>query len=373
LNEIRLCKNRCIFCFIDQLPKGLRKTLYIKDDDYLLSFIHGNFITLTNVTEGDLSDIIKTKIGPLYVSVHSMDPVVRETIFRDKKHYKSLRNLKKLDEAGIKTNIQIVLIPKINDGDDLKKTLTILLRDYINIESIGIVPVGVTRYNKNKRLKPFERDQAKMIIELIEKLKRAVGGRASNKVFLSDEFYLISDISLPPFEDYGDFYQINNGIGKSAYFMHDVIVSLEKQKACLDVIDTSKKILLITSEYGIKIIKQVIKKIKSSICKNYVIPYEEISLDSLEVKNNFLGGNVKATGLLSGADVSNAFSRINNNKYISIIIPNSIFNNEGLTLDGYTRNDIGSLGENVKIIPESGKDLVSTIYKNMENSRKDLD
>lgn len=350
---------------MDQLPRGLRKTLYIKDDDYLLSFMHGNFITLTNIKDSDIKRIIKHRIEPLYISVHSMDPTIREKIFGNKIHGKGLDYLKILDEAGIRTNIQIVLMPGINDGRDLKNTLYMLTNDYLNIESIGIVPVGVTKYNKDKRLRPVEKQLAKAVIDMVKDLRRRGGRRVSGKVFLSDEFYLISGTSFPPFSHYGNFPQINNGIGKSPDFLRDLKIYLNKNKVSRIPENRPGRILLITSEYGINIIRQAIDAIKAHIIKKDPASQGKIIIDALDVKNNFLGGNVKVTGLLSGEDILNTIRILGKDKYNTILIPDSVFNEDGLTLDGYSMKNISSPGKSVKIVPDNGKGLASSILEEL--------
>ncbi|MEA2016519.1 MAG: DUF512 domain-containing protein, partial [Actinomycetota bacterium] len=146
--NIKTCNNNCIFCFVKQLPRNLRSTLYVKDDDFLLSYMYGNFITLTNIGKKDLERIVRYRLEPLFVSVHSLDREVREVVFGNKKNMKGIENLKFLDKNGIKTNIQIVLCPGINDGNNMRNTLLNLITGYRNIMSIGIVPVGITKYNR---------------------------------------------------------------------------------------------------------------------------------------------------------------------------------------------------------------------------------
>ena len=157
IKKIKKCCNKCIFCFIDQLPVNLRSSLYLKDDDYLESFKHGNFITLTNLNKKDIENIIKYNLSPLYISFHSVDEKVRNLLFGNKNHKKSLNILKILDENKIKTHIQIVLCPGINDGSNLLNTLNFLTCNFKNILSIGIVPVGITKYNKNSLLLSFNK------------------------------------------------------------------------------------------------------------------------------------------------------------------------------------------------------------------------
>jgi putative radical SAM enzyme (TIGR03279 family) len=348
---------------VEQLPPGLRQSLYVKDDDYLQSFMHGNFITLTNLSGRDIEKIIKHRIEPLHISIHSMVPGVREKLFGNRNSMKAVEYFRQLDDAGIRTNIQIVLIPGLNDGKDLENTIETLAGRYKNIESVGIVPVGITRFNKNIDIRPVTENEAKQTLEIIERLKVRPGDIVSSITFLSDEFYLIAGTGLPIYESYGNFPQINNGIGKSADFLNDIKTGCEKYRDSILTKRKPERILIVTSEYGEKIIKEAVKIISSSYNRKNILIYKDISIDTFTVKNDFFGGNVKATGLLAGIDIKNKFSRLDTEDYTSILIPDSIFNTEGLTLDGFTKQSISSLEKNVKIIPEDGKSLMAVLNK----------
>ena len=227
MRKIKLCYNNCIFCFVDQLPCKLRQTLYVKDDDYLLSFTDGNFTTLTNASSADLRKIIKYRLEPLYVSVHSLNERIRDIIFSHKKNMAGLKNLRMLDENNIKTNIQIVLCPGINDGTDLIETLSRLLTEFINVISVGIVPVGITRYNSSKGLKSFDKRNAIKTIESVNGLKTNKNAlKNPGRIYLSDEFYILAGTDFPAYKNYGDFYQLENGIGKSTDFLKQARDSL---------------------------------------------------------------------------------------------------------------------------------------------------
>jgi len=348
------------------MPPGLRPSLYVKDDDYMQSFLNGNFITLTNINKEDISEIIKHRIGPLNISMHSMDPVIRERIFGNRGHSRGLKHLKHLDKAGVKTNIQIVLLPGINDGKDLENTIEALCLKYENIESVGIVPVGITKFNSNSELSAVDKKSAEEVLSLVDKMKGLHGEKVSDKVYLSDEFYLIAGRKIPPFKSYGKFLQINNGIGKSADFLNDIGIFFKKRP----LPDKSKKevtrVLLVTSEYGKKILKQGIGLLEGYLSESGTPLSGKITIDMLEVKNSFFGGNVKVTGLLTGEDIIKSLNQADTGTYCSILIPDPIFNNDGLTLDGYEKDSISSAAKNVKIVPEEGKDLVNEIFKSVD-------
>ncbi len=370
MNKIKTCKNKCIFCFIAQLPDNLRPTLYIKDDDYIESFSHGNFITLTNVSKNDIEKIIKFKIEPLHISVHSFNPDIRNIIFGNSKTVSAIDNLFNLDKNGVRTNIQIVLCPGINDKNDLKNTLDILTGNFEKVLSIGIVPVGITKYNTNPLLKPFDRNSSKKLINFIHEYrqtnKRAPGAK---KVYLSDEFYLIAGYEFPETKEYGRFLQIQNGIGKSSDFQNDFekeINRLEKEH-CREINPFKSRLaeirkttsLVITSEYGAVVLERSIKYLKTVLEKNSLKYKNTVQLKI--VKNIFFGGNVKVTGLLAGKDILDILGGVNPDNYKNILIPKIIFNHDGMTLDDINIDVFKHYDPSIKIVKDTGKDLVKNL------------
>gem|GEM_PF-1055306 len=385
--KLRKCKNNCIFCFINQLPKGLRKTLYVKDDDYIESYTNGNFITLTNLEIKDIQKIIKFKIEPLYISIHSFDKKIREILFNFKNsenNEKSLKFFKILDDNRIRTNIQIVLCPGINDGIDLKNTLDILIKNYKNILSIGIVPVGITKFNKSNLLVPYDKVRSLELIKFIENFKKEnKKNKNIKKIFLSDEFYILAGKSFPLYSSYGKFLQIQNGIGKVANFLNEVEselkkINISKELEKINKIDLTvgkcknfKKYLIITSEYGFHPIKLAIDKViklfnqfNISFLNN--INFEK-NIEILPVKNNFFGGNVKVTALLTAVDIVNTLKKTKLNLYDKIFIPSCILNYDSLTLDGYKKDFFIKLSSNIKIIPEDGHSFVNHVILSFFN------
>lgn len=398
IKKIKKCCNKCIFCFIDQLPENLRSSLYIKDDDYLESFKHGNFITLTNLNKKDIENIIKYNLSPLYISFHSAEEKVRNLLFGNENHKKSLSILKTLDENKIKTHIQIVLCPGINDGNNLLDTLNFLTCNFKNILSVGIVPVGITKYNKNSLLIQFNKVKSKKLINIINQYKNIKS--ENSKIFLSDEFYIIADCELPDYKYYGNFPQIENGIGLCRNFIHEIdyyllkynkkIISLikDKQKECYKrkneyykegqpkkekIFKTGQniqiKILVLTSEYFFKIMLEQVEKIKNFVNKNYLNLNFNFKVN--KIKNNFFGGNVKVAGLLTYYDFIQYFNNneaINKNKnknshFDKILIPDIIFNNDGLTLDDKTIKDFLKISSNIRFIKPEGKSFIKEIFE----------
>lgn len=345
------------------MPPGLRKTLYIKDDDFMQSYTSGNFITLTNLKKNEIDKIIKFRLEPLHISVHSFDIKIRNILFGNEKNQKALEYLNDLDRNKIRTNIQIVLCPGINDWRDLENTLLRLTNNFNYIRSIGIVPVGITKYNKKKELKSFNKKKS---IELINKLEDFKNKHKKNKkikkIFLSDEFYILANYCFPVYDSYGRFYQIQNGIGKSANFLNEIEKFLSKpENEKLFLYQAVNNILIVTSVYGKKVLRDAVKIIKEKFLNKGLIFRNKIEL--LAVKNEFLGGNVKVTGLLSRLDIIFALQNKNLKKYNKVLIPENIFNTWGLTLDNYKKKDIERNDKKIKIICEDGKSFLKEVLK----------
>jgi len=365
LDKIKTCANKCIFCFIDQLPDNLRPTLYIKDDDYIESYTSGNFITLTNLAGKDIEKIIRFRIEPLHVSIHSFDQSVREIIFGNSKSISGIDAFYKLDKNAIRTNIQIVLCPGINDGTDLENTLAILINEFKNILSIGIVPVGITSFNRNRLLKSFNGELSKKLTDFTDDFRNAnKNNRNSKKIFLSDEFYIMACSDFPEYRYYGRFLQIQNGIGKSADFINDFNKeAMKANNAAAGVCNSrtkktaGKKTLILTSEYGENVLKRMFLfyRNKMELLNGIKVP------DIIAVKNNFFGGNVKITGLLSGKDIIEKIYSLDIEKYKSILIPEIIFNKDGLTIDDLRIEDLKKASPLIIPVRDSGKELYRTL------------
>jgi len=325
--------------------------------------MHGNFITLTNISENDIEKIIKYRLEPLYVSVHTLDKGLRNIIFRNKDHWKGLLNLKRLDEARIGTNIQIVLVFGLNDGKNLIDTLKGLLKDFKNIISIGIVPAGITRYNKQQTLKPFNIGAVNNTIEIVDKFNKDNYGPDGKKaVFLSDEFYIMAGIDLPIYESYGDFNQIENGIGKTIDFLYGIESSIKALDAKINSFPgQGGKSLMVSSEYGTVAIKKAIEIIINNSFTKSQLKMIMDSMETLTVHNDFLGGNVRVTGLLAGCDIINNLKKIDSSKYDNIFIPDCIFNEEGFSIDNLSRDNIMETCNNINLVDEGSKSFINCI------------
>ena len=290
------CVNKCIFCFIDQLPKGMRKSLYFKDDDSRLSFLHGNYITLTNLDRHDIDRIIEMHISPVNISVHTTDPELRRKMMLNPRAGEVLEYLGVLHEASIKMRGQIVLCRGINDGDALIKTMRDLEALYPDMESVSIVPAGLTAFREGLYpLEPFTPEECADVIKTVEGFGAECLEKHGTRIFFaSDEFYVKSGTPLPPFEYWEDFTQIENGVGMLSSFEHEFNLAL------LDLTDDEKMtggrtVSVATGEASYDMIK--------TLCDSLCSVCDELTVNVYKIKNNFFGGGVTVTGLLTGADL----------------------------------------------------------------------
>lgn len=288
------CKNKCIFCFIDQLPEGLRETLYFKDDDSRLSFLFGNYITLTNLTEHEIERIIKMHISPVNISVHTVNPELRCKMMNNRFAGEALSVIKRFDEAGIRMNFQLVLVPGYNDGEELRRSLT-ELSSYKNVECIASVPVGLTKFRKGlTEIEPFSRKTALEVIRITDEVgAENIENRQNRLVYAADEFYLKAEKPIPDAEEYGDFPQLDNGVGMWALF--------EKESDdALNTVSPPEKATSITCVTGVAaypLIKRTIDKAKDR--------WHNLECNVYAIENNFFGEKITVAGLVTGGDITN--------------------------------------------------------------------
>lgn len=293
LDEEKSCKNKCIFCFIDQLPSGMRQTLYYKDDDARLSFLFGNYITMTNMGQDDISRIIKYHMSPVNVSVHTTNPKLRVKMLNNKFAGDILAKMKAFSDSGITLNAQIVLCKGINDGKELERTLTDLSTLMPMLNSISIVPVGLTRYRDDlAALVPFDSVSAIDVISQVEKWQLYFLEKTmSRRVYLSDEWYLMSGTPLPDYNHYEDFPQIENGIGMTSLFVEEFneALSLEKSR------QIDRTVSVVTGNLAYSFISDLADQ-----AENY---FPGLNVFVHNIDNNFFGNTVTVTGLLTGNDI----------------------------------------------------------------------
>ena len=326
-DKVKRCQNSCIFCFIDQLPEGLRPSLYLKDDDYRLSFLYGNYITLTNIGEQELDKIVRYRLSPLYISVHSTQDDIRLKLVRNRKTLSLLDKLSYLIEKDIFLNIQIVLIPGINDQDVLEQTILDLFSFHGGIISVAVVPVGLTQYRKGLYpLRKFTKSEMLYTISQIEKFQSIFREKIGKGfVYLADEFYLEADYPLPNINYYDTFSQIEDGVGMSRIFIDEIKTILKKKKGEKKY----KKIGSVTGKLGKKALNQI---------RPYVKKYlPNISLSLIDVENNFFGNSITVTGLLTGRDIINTL-KFMKEKFDKILIPDIVLNSNDKFLDDMNKN-----------------------------------
>ncbi|NLW31255.1 MAG: DUF512 domain-containing protein [Fibrobacter sp.] len=327
-SPINTCKNRCIFCFIDQMPPGLRKGLYIKDEDLRHSFLNGNYVTLSSATSDDLEKVAKIGLSPLFISVHATDTDIRNRMLRNNKAPAILEQLKFLEGSGIRFHTQIVLCPGYNDGKVLKKTICDLFNFKNSLLSVAIVPVGLTRFRKSK-IQNVNQDIALKVCNEINALSDKYLIRDGvRKLFLADEFFIKADLPIPVDSYYEDYPQIQNGIGLVRQLMDQAaFCKIDAVKAKKNI-DRDKKLVL-TSKSAYPFLKRIVSDFKNS--------FPEFNTSVLMVENSFFGDSVTVAGLLTAADVIKTLKKSpQKNNYEKIILPSVMFNYAGFTLDGYS-------------------------------------
>ncbi len=337
------CANRCIFCFIDQLPKGLRPSLYFKDDDARMSFLLGNYISLTNLSDEDADRIIRMRVSPLNVSVHTTNPELRTMMLQNKRGGESLKYLKKFLEAGLTVNCQIVLCPNINDGAELESTLSDLCQ--WGAASVSVVPVGITRYREGLYpLTPMDRDCARRNIGIIERFR---GGRTD--VCASDEMFLRAELDIPPEEYYGTFSQLENGVGLMALteseFMSALRLETPESIPGPRTIATGKA----AESFIRRLVEEAVKK------------YPSLDCEVVGVENEFFGKTVDVAGLITGGDLIRTLKGRVKGK---LIIPDVMLRHgETVFLDDVSLDTLeNELGCAVTVYPADGNGLYDALF-----------
>ncbi|NLW70810.1 MAG: DUF512 domain-containing protein [Eubacteriaceae bacterium] len=351
IDKTKLCANKCIFCFLDQMPKGLRESLYVRDDDYRLSFLYGNYITLTNVSDTQLERIIEMKLSPLYISVHTTNPSLREKMMKNPKSGRIMEQLRKLREGGIEFNLQFVLCPGINDGQELIYSMNDMMELVGSIKSLSCVPVGLTGLRETLYpLSGFSEKQAGDVIDIMSYYGLKARKIDSEVCFCaSDEFYFLAGRDIPTEIYYKDYLQFENGVGMARSFEDSAEeflrdnpdLNLEKANYCL-----------ITGVLGKKALGGIVERI-NSVCS--------CKLELMAVKNDFFGGNVTASGLVCGCDIIKQVKE--SLKGRTVFIPeNMLKEDEDIFLDGLTLGELEeALGAKLIVTPSDGYGFLSKV------------
>ncbi len=327
-DQLKSCQNKCVFCFIDQQPEKLRPTLLLKDDDYRFSFLQGSFITLTNLTKKELKRIIELKLSPLNISVHTTNPDLRIKMMGNKNAGKILELLSELAQNGIEFNTQVVLCPKINDGQELDRTINDLLEFFPELISIGVVPVGLTKYRKNLfKLTTFEKEGSYHVLKQITKWQQKIEKEyGQNILYASDEFYLTTGERIPSYQEYHGFPQLENGIGLTRLLWNE----LKEIEPLLPKQVENKNIGLITGRLGKLALRPVIERFRK---------IKGLDVSPLTIRNYFFGETVTVTGLITGQDIIKGLYELNRLPKI-VIIPTVMLNDNHLFLDNFKVEDI---------------------------------
>ena len=323
IDEPKSCRNKCIFCFIDQLPKGMRDTCYFKDDDYRLSFLQGNYVTMTNMTDADIDRILKYNIPRINISVHTTNPELRQKMLSNKNAGKIMDYLKRLADGGLNINAQIVLCPDFNDKDELDRTIKDIASLGFSVESVSIVPVGLSDHRSGLTdIKPFTKETATSVISQVKKWQTKFKEEFGvNLFYLADEFYLTAGLPFPDYEEYDGFPQIENGVGLCASLIYEFNDALSKSKT------PKRKKTVATGFSAYPVIKSLADKLEGDkIC---VIP----------IKNNFFGSKITVSGLLTGTDIIEQLKDKDLGEVL--LLPSSLLrHNEDVLLDNTTISDI---------------------------------
>lgn len=369
-DQLRTCDNHCSFCFIYQLPPGMRPSLYLKDDDYRLSFLYGNFTTLTRFTESDLERVITEGLSPLNVSIHATDPEIRSSLLRNRRGATSLRWLRALLDHGIEVHGQLVICPGINDGAVLEDTLCGILDQYATLASVHAVPLGISKFNKEPGLRLHTQAEAEAVVDTVEGWQETflttIGRRM---VFAADEYYLMAGRPFPPVANYEDFCQHENGIGMARTFERELLglaenptevasgffswvegAPAEGYRAPRTVESKPGAISLrpreaapvgvLTSEYGARVLSELLPGVLAELGRSDV--------RIIPVANEFFGGNTAVTGLMVGADLTRVLAeQPQGHRYL---LPDVCLS-KGVFLDGTSPAD---LPRPVEILPTNG-------------------
>ncbi len=370
-DQVRTCDNHCEFCFIYQLPPGMRKSLYVKDDDYRLSFLYGNFTTLTRFTEADLERVITERLSPLYVSIHATDPEVRVRMLRNRRGATSLRWLRALLANGIEVHGQVVVCPGINDGEVLEDTLAGILDEYPELTTAAVVPLGVSRYSHEPSMRAHTRDEAQAVVDTVEKWQGAFL-RAVRRplVYAADEYYLLADRAFPGLDRYGDLSQHENGIGMVRAFEAELIgaapvadgdLGRGAQSGFFQSVDGAPAegyraprapgsltllprrdapVAVLTGEYGARVLAPLVHEFAPGV-------------RIVTVTNEYFGGNIGVAGLMVGEDIARTLAAEPDRARYRWLLPDVCLSG-GRFLDGLEPADLPVA---VEIIPTDGISL----------------
>ena len=353
MDRQRSCRNKCVFCFIDQLPSGMRESLYFKDDDSRLSFLFGNYITLTNLSQREADRIIKMKISPINISVHTTNPEIRCRMIGNHFAGDCLRYLYQFAEAGIKLNCQLVLCHGWNDGEELERTLRDLLPLYPSVQSIALVPLGVTKFREGLTpLTPYTAETALEVVRAAERWGEQMQKQHGERIcYAADEFYLKAGLPIPDAAFYGAFDQLENGVGLIANFREEFLFALEDVSGD----EETHSGTLITGVSFAPFLEELLDGLRRK-CHN-------LTCKVAAIRNDFFGESINVAGLVTGGDILKQLR----GKELGgrLLVPDTMLRHEGdLFLDNVSLKDLErELGVPVSVVPDDGGELLKLILR----------
>ena len=351
MSEYRSCRNKCVFCFIDQMPPGMRETLYFKDDDTRLSFLQGNYVTLTNLSDYDVERIIKFKLAPINISVQTTNPELRCEMLHNRFAGQALKRIDELYKAGVPMNGQIVLCKGLNDGEELERTIRDLSKYLPYMESVSVVPVGLSKFRDGLYpLKPIEREDAAKTIDLIERWqKKLYEEHGTHFIHASDEFYILAGRPLPEEERYDGYIQLENGVGMLRLLEEEVESALQE----LQGDGVEEEISIATGQLAAPFIERHVNSVRRK--------YPNCTIHVYPIRNHFFGEQITVAGLVTGQDL---IGQLKDKRLGSrLLLPECMFRSgEEVFLDDITRGELQkALQVKVDIVKSSGQDFVNAI------------
>ena len=353
MDEYRSCRNKCIFCFIDQMPGGMRDTLYFKDDDSRLSFLQGNYVTLTNMSDHDIDRIIRYHLEPINISFHTTNPELRCQMLHNRFAGEALRKVDRLYEAGIEMNGQIVLCRGINDGEELERSIRDLAGYLPYLQSVSVVPVGLTRYRDGLYpLEPFTPEDARKVLEVVRRWQDELYEKwGTHFIHAGDEWYLLAGEDMPPQERYDGYLQLENGVGMMRLLEDEFREAFET----LPGDEMPREVSVATGKLAYPLICSMAEKLKSR--------YPGTVIHTYQIENRFFGERITVAGLVTGQDLKEQLSGKRLGK--ALLLPCNMFRSqEEVFLDDMTLDELkDALQSEIDIVKSSGQDFIDAVLR----------
>lgn len=359
MDEYRSCRNKCMFCFIDQMPKGMRETLYFKDDDSRLSFLQGNYITLTNMSDDDVDRIIRYHLEPINISFHTTNPELRCKMLHNRFAGEALKKIDRLYEGGITMNGQIVLCKGVNDGEELERSIRDMMKYLPCLQSVSVVPVGLTKYREGLYpLESFTKEDAKEVLSIIHKWqKKAYDEYGYHFIHAGDEWYILAEEEMPEEERYDGYLQLENGVGMMRLLQNE----FAEEYAGLEGDDTEREVSIATGVLAYPLICRMASAIEKKYTKTKIHVYG--------IRNDFFGEKITVSGLITGRDLINQLT--DQLLGTCLLLPcNMVRIQEQDFLDDLTRDQVEeALQVKTDIVKSSGRDFIEAVLKHEKNNR----